>query len=588
MTARVPKTARTHRAAREYGAGMVRPSLAPTAALVALALAALALAACAKPTPPPAPVAATKPVAAPPAAAATTGIDDPWALAPPAPIAAAVVDSRALVALDHDLQVALPIVQLFSGGKGDLSYAHLIQSVTGVAHATSLGDAGLDPARGLVVFATHHGWVAVLPVADRDRFIAAHAGNVSTTSGVDTFAHMSCATRRGRYVCASDPDGLRGLGTGAARIRDRWPADLHGDLEVWVQHDELGDALGRTWLDPTGDAVLAVTAEHGFVTARLRVPGRWNPILAKLADRPARFDARGARGFLALDLGAVLPLLAAAAPPTPVAAGVTQRDVAGAFDGRLQIVVPDGVSDLEARVGLARPAPIQALVDHCPQLLAGLGQITATAAGGTCHLGVSQGGKSFNLDVWVAGNELRAASHRHAFAPATGGGLSSPIGAELADGSWTATAWGHGSLFQDYGPPRRMPVVLPGMRDVVSAFMSLSELGFGIRIGRDGVTVLAHVRLTTADSTDVQAALDGLVDDLLAGKPIEPARRRDRPALPTQHVRRRSSRRVRGAPGPDRRLRGGRRGLRPAAHAPRLAASRAGPDPGAVIAARRA
>jgi len=474
---------------------------------------ALVLAACGKPAKPP--VAAAAPPPAP-----AVAVDDAWALAPPAPMAAAVIDSGALTAIDHDLQTALPILSVFAKGK-DISYQRLVQRLTGAPQATSLGDAGLDPARGLIGFVVRGGWVAVLPVADRDRFIAAHGGHVDASRGVDVFDHMTCTMRRGRYACASRADLLDHLGAGAARIRGRWPADLRGDVEVWVDRDALRTIFRQQWLDPTGDAVLAIAAPRGELTLRLRAPGRWNPMLAALVARPARLDARGARGFVAMDIGALLPLVAAAAPPKPIAAGVTLRDVAGAFDGALQVIVPAGVSDVEGRVGLTNAAPIQTLIDHCPDLVPPLGQITATTSGGTCRLSVSQAGKTFAVDVWTEAGELRFAGHRHAFGAATAEVPLGPAGAELADGTWTATAWGRGSLYRNFGPPQKVPTIVPGIKEVLGAMFSISEVGLGVRIGSDGLSVLAHVRLSTADPPEVQAALDDLLDAILDGQLVD-------------------------------------------------------------------
>jgi len=432
---------------------------------------------------------------APPAASTAAPDTGPtaalWAFAPTETTSGLVADGRALAALGAEAEDA----------PAGTWQARLLSLATRTEPA-DLERCGIDLQLGAAYFNTTAGAVWVVPTATPDRFAACHHGTIAEVDG------MTCATRRGRYVCADQPALLDQLGRNTATIRDRWPVRFRGDAEAWASPAAFAAErvlIPSPLYEAGGPAFAAVQVARGAVTFRAHATFRWISEVAAIAGKGAPVSPRGTSGFLALGVGSIVDRWAQDTPRIQLLDGITSRDAIHALDGNVQARVPSGTAALQLRFGLATPGVFRSLVARCDDVVSVLG-LQGHADGDACRVDVTAGGATIRLVGRVEGDELRVRAtidgiNGHATPVAL-----TPIGGELGNGTWTFAAWGRGSAM--LLPWQRFGRDVPG--PYLARLAMVSEVGVGVRIEDDGLTALVHVRLATASADDVVRALGPL------------------------------------------------------------------------------
>jgi hypothetical protein len=410
--------------------------------------------------------------------------DPLWDLAPAGTEVGIVASPRGLaLALDAFTTAAqLVATPDFTGLAPELDV--VTAALFGAPGATPT-DAGIEAAPGFALFVTPGGVIAVMPVVDRDKFVASKHGTRAgsgSSDDVDDIRGSTCKVITGHYACASSPALFAQLGTGSLRGKAEL-AGGRGDIEVYATQLPLfGGSPGA----------LAVTAQ--LSRGELAVRGVWTGMpgggLGKLIGIKApRVDATNASGFAAGNVSAILANL----PPVPLAGGVTADQLAQSFAGSISAVIPSGSLDLQVHVPLTDPAPATTALDHCKDLGQML-DLVADQPKHACRFRI-QAAAALELEAWVdaAAKELRLGAHRDAPAPGAPGMLT-PIGRELATGDWTAAFWGRGSTLAAI---ELAPTIVPPPPDAATAIHAIAminELGGGVRIDAKGITFRGEMR----------------------------------------------------------------------------------------------
>ena len=458
-----------------------------------------------------------------PDAPLTAEQDALWALAPEGATAGVVVSPRGLAMIERAsvaLRAALAAMPELAPVAAKLAAATL--AATGVANPT-LADFGLSHDRGMALFLTPRGHVAVFALRDRDAFLAKAHG--ARGADHDTVGPAICAPRGERYVCVEHADQLATLGRGALRETLR-AAGARGDVEAAAT--QLG-TLARA-----GAGVVQLA--RGEVTVRGALMDAAPEALAKLGTPSRPRDAAQAAGFGMADLAPLLAPLHA----QPIALDITVGDLARTIAGPLSFAVPAGTTDFDLRLPLRDPAPFQRLLAACAALPP-LNELGATYSDGACHLPVPQLGTTF--DAWIVGTAPPSGGAAgRGQAPAVDGSqlrfgrrggsarpeviAASPLGATLAGGLWSFAVYARGSLFAGTVPGLPAVGALPDEAQLaLRALSALSELGFAI--GRDGGTIqiVLGARTIWANPDDVVAKLFAIpADQLLRGPAVNQAR----------------------------------------------------------------
>ena len=130
-------------------------------------------------------------------------------------------------------------------------------------------DAGISRAPGFAMFVTANGVLAVMPVVDRDKFVASKHGTRgavgsgagssgaagSAADGDDDIRGSTCREIRAHYVCVSNPALFEALGTGTLRGKPQL-AGGRGDIELFATQLPL---FGGT----PGDAAVVAELSRG-------------------------------------------------------------------------------------------------------------------------------------------------------------------------------------------------------------------------------------------------------------------------------------------------------------------------------------
>ena len=404
--------------------------------------------------------------------------DSLWDLAPDGTELGIVATPHALTLASHALDTVRQLTAMSDFQTLKPSVDQVVTGLLGKPDAT-LADAGLTTDRGFAMFVTKDGVLGTLPVADRDRFVALKHG--TRGSAADTINGASCRTLEGLYVCATSEAMFARLGKASLRGKPQL-AGARGDVELYAPGF---DALGAP-----GD--LAVIAQ--LAPGQVEVRGRWagtlgGAIAPYLGLAAPKVDTAGASGFAAMNLAPLLEDL----PAEPIAGGITFEQLAKALKGPITATCPAGTTDLQLRIALADPAPVETLLEHCDELPL---DPRPTTKDGTCHLelpAVSVGA----VDVWVEGNELRVGQHRGAAATGQPAAMT-PFGRELAAGDWTAVFWGRGTMLNSAGSSA--PTELDATAAMTTHAMALvSELGAGVKLDATGIQLRGLVRTVWAN-----------------------------------------------------------------------------------------
>jgi len=446
----------------------------------------------------------SEPGAAPNAPASTADQDALWALAPDKAFVGVVVSPSALARVEAgvvEVNKLFAVAPELAPFKAKIDEA--LEEVLGTTNP-SLAAAGMTSSKGLAVFAVEgiEKPIMILPVGDRDKFLAVAKGQKGTDG--DTIKRATCKTVKNVYACARSPELFDRLGKGSLAEQLKL-AGARGDIEYAASIPGSPISFG-------GVAQLA----RGSVVLRAGVKGVPAEMKKLLANVKPRVDGDKTAGFAVLNIAPYLAAFRDKVPPLPIAPGVTADALVKSVDGPLTMTIENGATVFDLRVPLNDGATAQKLVEQCDQLPPAQ-QLGATVKDGACHVPVPQ--LQMELDAWVDGKTLRIGKKG-----AQGGGPAaplSPVAKELANGEWLVAMFGRGTMFgqtqmQLPMPPGALPPeAMMGLRAVAM----LSELGFGVRVDGEVVRVLATVRTVWSNPADVVAKLVAIDPaDILQGK----------------------------------------------------------------------
>ena len=367
----------------------------------------------------------------------------------------------------------------------------------------SLAERGLTSERGAALFTQGEQLVAILPVHDRDRFVAKAGGQ--RVGELDELGALRCKEVSAVYACATEEALLGQLGGGALGAAHA-AVGSRGELEVAAQSS-------------FGEVSLAVQLGEGTVALQ----GLWqHPPPAALRffaepERP-RVDERHS-GFLALD---VRPWLAEL-PDLPILpGGLTSKALLGSVAGPVLLAGRSGPLRVELEVPLRDAAPFAELVKRCGEIPLFSGYLQAH--GDTCRITLSQLTIPLAYDLWVDGKTLRLGQRDAASGAVV---ASTPLREALAGGAWSGAFWGRGVSF------RLVPVLkvddAEGMRhsnqqqgELLRVLSLVNELGLGARRqavnGETALRFSGGVRTLFANPDDVVAKVLAITsDDVISG-----------------------------------------------------------------------
>lgn len=432
-------------------------------------------------------------------------VDTLWDLAPDGTELGIVASSRAVtLALD-----AIAAARNVAATQPDLAPLKpqldlLAKAMFGSETATP-ADAGFG-AKPFAMFATADGVIGVMPVADRDKFMAAKRG--TRGSNEDTLETNTCRELRGYYVCTTKTEMFDRLGKGSLRGKASF-AGARGDAELYMANVAL---LGGT----KGDLAVAAQLDPG----QADVHGRWNgtpsgvveKVVGVVAPRP---NTSGATGYVTFDAAPLLGLI----PSVPIAGGVTTDQLAASLVGPITATVPAGVIDIQIRMPLKDPKPATTIVENCKEVGA-LFALAEQQTPGACRIRL-QGTNALELDVWVEGSDLRLGAKKGPM-PAGNPGALTALGRELATKEWTGALWGRGTMLNLSGITPTAQEVPAEVALGIHAMALVNELGAAARVEKTGVSFRAFMRTVFANPPDVVAkyvAVSG--SDIVMGKATE-------------------------------------------------------------------
>jgi hypothetical protein len=416
--------------------------------------------------------------------APTITSDGLWALAPAGARGGIVVTAKGVGMLERgyaDVQKLVATVPDLAAAQ-----ARLTEALAPFGPAITLADFGFTPHKGAALFMRKDGMVAVLPLADRDKFLAKVGGTKG--ADVDTIDNTTCKMINGYYTCANSP----------ALLADVAKGDLKKHLGPRGEIEIIGAEL------PFGEPGKPMTVAAAVQLVRGQATLRGSVINApkELVDRLARtatpkVDAQRTAGFALVDLPAWLP-------PTEekLVGDITIGQVLGTLDGLISITTPAGATVLNVEQAVTDPAPLATIIARCNELPGG-DVLEAASAEGVCRFKAPNW--DVTLDMWMDGKTLRVGQKK---APPPGVSVPlTPIGRELARGPWSFVFWGRGTMLA--GPPIpgiTEPTDIPAESAMVIRLMSMiSELGFGARMQGDKLELVATVRTLFASPDDVIA-----------------------------------------------------------------------------------
>jgi len=433
-----------------------------------------------------------------PAGRPTTAADALWGLAPEGARGGIVMSPYAIAMIEQGSVTLRSFIE--KAGPEASQIAEQIDALLAPfgGRKAMLSDLGLSRDKGGALFFVKDGMVAVLPIANRDAFLARAKGTKGATENeVDRIETAVCKTIKAHYACATSEALLATLGKGDLK-RKLAKANARGDIEIVGAELPLGGAAPST-------IVAVAQLERGTLTMRGILINPPAELVARVgASTRARTAIGRSAGFAVIDLRPMF----AGAPPAPIIEGVTLVDVGNTIAGPLTISVPAGEQTLEMEVPLSDPAPLQKLVARCPEV-GPLAQVGATVANGVCHIKIPQA--NLELDLWVDGKTFHVGKQG-----AQLGGKSIPMppaAIEIATGQWGFSFWGRGSMLAPTGKPD--PIVLDGINPLMTTpirLMSMvNEAGFAVKkeTTKDGDSLrfLATLRTSFANPDAVVAKL---------------------------------------------------------------------------------
>ena len=370
----------------------------------------------------------------------------------------------------------------------------------------TLAELGLTHDHGLAVFFTRDVPIAaVLPVGDRDKFLARLHGTKGT-DGDDVHGGV-CKMIDGRYVCVANRAAFASVGHAALDAELR-AASARGDVEF------TGHGFSRF---PNLHVAAVAQLAPGAIAIRGTATGVARS-LAALIGKPSRPrpESAVASGFSVIDLAPSLTRL----PQTPVLPGITLDRLGKSVAGPFTMTVPAGTRDLGIRVPLDDPALARTVIEHCTDV-PHPADVALTVNNGGCHLSIA--GQDTQYDAWVEDKDLRLGIR----GITSGGSLSpSPLAAELAQNAWSAAVFGRGVFdLMSFVPAADRSGDNdndPFLALIVRALPLVNELGAGIRKQGDAIDFLLGARTAWVNSDDVVRRLLAITpEQMTSGKAAE-------------------------------------------------------------------
>jgi hypothetical protein len=383
----------------------------------------------------------------------------------------------------------------------------LIGALLGRPDATP-ADAGLARDRGFAMFITADGVVGVMPVTDRDKFMATKHGK---RGDVDSLNGNSCKPLRHLYICTTNDKLFDRLGKGSLRGKAAL-AGGRGDIELYAPQLPL---LGGG----PGDLAITLELDPGQIAARGVWTGAPAGTLGALTGVSApKPNATNASGFVSFDLAKLLGDV----PALPIVPGVTADALAKSLVGPLIAVIPAGTVDIQITVPLLDTAPMKTVLEHCKDLSMFL-DLTEDQPKDACRFRM-QSASVLELEAWVdeGAKQLRVGAHR---GPASPGVPSTPsaIGRELAQGDWTGVFWGRGTMLNLTGVTPSTLAIPPEGAAALHAIALVNELGVGLKVDAKGVRLRGLLRTAWANPPEVASSVIAIGgDDIVHGKATVP------------------------------------------------------------------
>ncbi len=387
----------------------------------------------------------------------------------------------------------------------------LIAALLGKPDGTP-AEAGLSADKGFAMFITNDGVIGVMPVGDRQKFMATKHGTIGPES--DSLNGNACKPLRDYYVCATNDKLFERIGKGSLRGKAAELAGGHGGVEIYALQLPL-------FGDKPGDLGVALEISAGQIAGRGTWTGTPTSSLAALSGVVApKIEGAHASGFIAADIAK----LTGALPPVPLAGGVGFDVFAKSLAGPVSAVIPAGTVDIQMTAPLIDPAPAKTAIASCKDLGTFL-DLTAQQPADACRFKIPSA-NTLELELWVdeAAKLLRVGQHRGA--PTKGADVElTPIGAELANGAWTAMFWGRGSMLNLTGVTPSLTTIGPEGSAAIHAISLVNELGLGLKVDAKGVTFRGVMRTVWANPPEVAAKIAAISGtDIVTGKANDPAK----------------------------------------------------------------
>jgi hypothetical protein len=336
--------------------------------------------------------------------------------------------------------------------------------------------AGMDVSRGFAGFITVDGAMMVVPVVDRDAFVAALGGQRELN--VDRVRHLVCGPVGDLYVCGFGAAALEQIAPRGGDLgRSAGVGGRRGDAEL-VARQSLG-SFGWPDYFVAGNLTTAVLELRGSeLVARAHHAGRVEGPLAALIDLTATASPlEGVSGFVTVPLG---PLFSQSLVPAPLDA-----KHAANFTGPLVFTTAYGSNDGEDLRGSV-PVRDRTLAQSFLEICRGAFATPAQPDPEACEIRLRSSPQAF--EVRLEGLELRATRRTVAPRPTPAPVPLTPIASELA--AYPIAFWGRG---ETTGVP-------------------LKELGFGGRVTSSGIDLMFVIRTGPAGEVadDVAAGSAGI------------------------------------------------------------------------------
>ncbi len=437
----------------------------------------------------------------------TSAVDALWKLAPDgsrfaivlSPYAIGMIEAGSLSLRSFIVKAGMEMAAF------DAQLDSLLEPVGG--KGVKLADLGLTATKGGALFFVKDGMLAVLPIADRDAFLAkAHGTKAETAEGIDKINGNACKQMGPHYVCATTEAIL--ATTGKSAIMERLAKlKTRGDIEMVLTELPLQGPD-----NPRSSIVATAQLERGAWVMRGLVGNPPANIAGKLSSsaKPRTRIGKSA-GFAVFDLRPFIE-----SSDAVVTEGVTQAQLVKSMAGPVTLDVAAGSTILDMQQPLSDPKPFTKVVEHCGDIDV-FKQLGATFKDGICHVALDQ--MNLDLDMWMDGNTLHIGKKG---AQVTDVSVSMPpVATELATGSWGFAFWGRGTMFAPTEKPPTEPQggVNPMVTTPLRTMSMLDEVGFGVK--QDGTDLRFVFTMRTAFANPV-AVLDQLTDitamDVLGNK----------------------------------------------------------------------